>query len=174
MAEQGSAAWTNQQLADALGLAVRTVQREKGRGLPLPAAGEHLASWAARARAWRAAHKQRTGPKVDPAAAGDQVGLAHWNLRYRQARALRETLALQRERGEVHSKADCEREQVQRLLELRAFFVQLPDRLARRLFQAPSPEAIKVEVEAELRHAFEALQRGDAPPAPEPTEDAEP
>lgn len=122
----------------------------------MPADGEVLDAWVTRARQWIAANRKRTGPKTS----GDADTEAKARIRWRLARAQLAELELQQRRGAVHSRSECERDFVARLQELRAAFAQLPDMLARRLYQAPSPEAIKVQVEEELRRCFEALARG--------------
>ena len=60
---------------------------------------------------------------------------------------------------ELHSQSECEAQTVKRLQELRNAFARLPDVLARSLYQAKSPDAIKVRVEEELRRIFEVLSR---------------
>ena len=154
-----------QELAAALGINVRSLQRYRSRGLELPAEGEAIEAWAPRAKEWIGRARQKTGPKIESGT--DAEKLRHWDWRYRRARAEREELNLRIARGEVHSKAECEREQTLRFQDLNAAFAMVPDKLARRLYQAPSPEAIKIVVKNEIRLAFDNLVRGTAAAEPE-------
>ena len=51
-------------------------------------------------------------------------------------------------------------QQVGRLGELRAALSGLGNRLGRRLYQAPSPEAIQIQIDEEVREALERFCRG--------------
>lgn len=160
---------TNQELADALGLSYTSAARLKRRGMPMPAVGEKLADWAARVRPWCEAMKRKPGRRPAGGAAGpdgDPDSLAAYVLRWRKARALREELELQRATRLVHSREDCERDAVRRLRDLLAAFSGLPDRCARLLFNAPSPEWIKEQLVRELRSCFADLQRTIGEQAP--------
>jgi hypothetical protein len=121
--------------------------------MPLPIEGETLEVWAVRAREWKRTNRQKPGrrgtPTGDPKAAAD--------LRFRLAKAELAELDLAVRLGQLHSQQDCESLTVRRFQELRNVFAQLPDTLARKLYQAPSPDAIKVLVEAELRRCFGVL-----------------
>lgn len=139
-----------------MGVSERTVARLKPLGLPMPLPDEDLARWAERAKSWQLAARRRPGPR--PAVGGDAKAQAE--LEYRRLRAQKLQLEVDVLRGELHSRKECEATAVQRLTELRATFTQLPDRLARRLYQAPSPDAIKLVVEEELRRCFDSIARG--------------
>ena len=123
----------------------------------MPATGEDLAAWVVRAKAWRAANRMKPGPRP---AAGTEAKMAA-EVEYRKLRTQKLRLEVDVLKGALHSRAECEAQAVQRLSELRASFTQLPDRLARRLYQAPSPDAIKLIVEEELRRCFEVLVSGE-------------
>ena len=141
-----------QQLADALGLEIRTLQRNRKKGLPLPAEGEATAAWAPRAMAWLAEQRARKKPprkRPDPA----ERALT----RIRNANAKLAELRLKKAQGELHSLKACDEQFERRLGRLTNVFFQLPDKFARKLFQAPSPDHIKLVVEQELRAAFELL-----------------
>lgn len=149
---------TNEQLAQALGVNVRTLERDRKRGLPLPADGEDAAAWAVRAKAWRKATRLKPGPRAR-LVPGDAETSAM--VRFREAKAQLAELDLAERRGALHSRHDCEQLAVRRLQDLQSAFAQLPDRMARRLYQAPSPEWIKQQLTDALRHAFEVLSSGD-------------
>ncbi len=146
-----------------LGVNPRTLTRHFEAGLPRLAEGQSEQDWLTAARQWIAERRGKPGPRATAPSPAVQDALDRW----RQARAELAELQLQEARGEVHTRSECEAAQVRRLQELRAAFTRLPDLLARRLYQAPSPEAIKVVVEEELRSAFDSLARGDAEPAEE-------
>ena len=148
----------NEQLAKALGVNVRTIERDRLRGLPLPADGEDPAAWATRAKAWRKTTRLKPGPR-SRLAPGDAETSAM--VRYREAKAQLAELDLAERRGALHSRLDCETLAVRRLQDLQAAFAMLPDRMARRLYQAPSPEFIKLQLAEALRHCFEVLASGD-------------
>jgi phage terminase Nu1 subunit (DNA packaging protein) len=166
--------WTQHQLAESLGITVRTLQRYLDRGLPPAAPGETLVHWIARAKPWIAANRRKSGPKK--LVAGDGLPVAPGGTtdqleRWRRFRADREELELQARRGQVHSKAECEQEAVRRLAELVAGCKMLPDRLARRWGHAIPPDEVKETVDSELREIFDAFARGTAP-AEEEQDDA--
>lgn len=148
---------TNDDLARALGVNTRTLERYRKRGMPWPAAGQPLEEWAKIATAWRTANRRKPGPR---ARRPDADGLGGDALE-QQRRLRNELLELQlkEKRGELHSTKECEALAVRRLQELRNAFAMLPDQLARALYQAPSPDAIKARVEEELRRIFEVLSR---------------
>lgn len=147
---------TNEQLAEALGLNVRTIERDRLRGLPLPADGEDLAAWATRAKAWRKSTRKRPGPRPT-ATAGDSDIIAM--TRYRVAKAELAELQLAERRAQLHSKEECESVQVRRYQEMCNAFASIGDALARRLYQQ-SPDAIKVIVEEEVWRRLEIVAAG--------------
>jgi hypothetical protein len=57
-------------------------------------------------------------------------------------------------RGAVHSVEECEALAAMREQDLRAAFAGMPDRLARRLYQARSTEVIRSSIEAELQRCL--------------------
>jgi hypothetical protein len=148
---------SDQEQAAALEITERHLKRLRKAGLPEPKRRESLAKWKSRADAWREANRKRPGPRAKrPAAAGGDVdGLERGRL----LRAELLELQVAERRGELHSTKDCEAAAVKRLAELRNAFVRLPDQLARALYQAASPDAIKRRVEEELRRIFEVLSR---------------
>lgn len=117
--------------------------------------GEPLEDWAKRAREWKTVHRRPPGRPAESKAAPTSESSA--DVRYRLAKAELIEIQLAKAKGELHSKVDCEAEAVRRLQEVRTAFAQLPDKLARRLYNAPSPDAIKLVVEEEIRRCFEAL-----------------
>lgn len=149
---------TNEQLAKALGINVRTIERDRKRGLPLPADGEDLSAWAVRAKAWRKSTRLKPGPRAR-LAPGDAETAAM--VRYREAKAELAELDLAQRRGELHSRHTCEALALRRLQDLQSAFAMLPDRMARRLYQAPSPDWIKEQLTEALRACFEVLANGD-------------
>jgi phage terminase Nu1 subunit (DNA packaging protein) len=149
---------TNESLAQALGINVRTIERDRKRGLPMPAAGEDIAAWVVRAKAWRKSTRLKPGPRAR-LAPGDAETSAM--VRYREAKAQLAELDLAERRNVLHSRHDCEQLAVRRLQDLQSAFAMLPDRMARRLYQAPSPEWIKQQLTEALRHCFEVLASGD-------------
>lgn len=144
---------SKEQLALALGVNVRTLLRYCARGLTTPVGDESVEAWVARANEWRRSNRGRAGRKAEPRSDGEQSA----NLRYREAKAELAELDLAERRGELHSRVECERTFVSRCAELRAAFSLLPQALARKLYQAPSPDAIALVVEQELRRIFEVL-----------------
>lgn len=150
---------TNHDLATALGVSVTTIERYRARGIPLPAEGEKLASWAKRAQEWRRAQRRLPGPRAtkpgDPAKQEKLTGLA----RVRELTARKLEIEIAEREGKLHSTEQCHNEFIARLQELRNGFAQLPDQLARALYQAPTPDAIKERVEAAVARIFEVLSR---------------
>lgn len=147
---------TNEDLAKLLGTNVRTIERYRLRGLTPKAPGETAEAWIERAKAWRRANRKKPGPQG--AKTGDQKDA---DLRYRLAKAEIAELDLAERRGDLHSKKECEGQSVRRFADLRAAFSLLPQRLARRAYQAPSPETIQEIAEAEVRRCLELLANGE-------------
>lgn len=147
---------TNPDLAEAVGLSERQLQRHKAFGMPLPRAGEALTKWAARAWKWIDTNRAPVGPKSQQGDPNDPTSMAHYNRRYRAARASLAELELQRARGDVHTTAECHAETVQRLAALTAHLRRLPAELAPRLAHRP-PEDIAEELNRALRDAMNAF-----------------
>jgi len=108
-------------------------------------------------------------------APGDDAGggggtLNYWTVKWRQARAQRELLELDRARGNVHDLATCERAAVRRLQDVLAALRQVGDRCARLLGHVAPADLVKDTIEAEIRAALEQLRR-DAAAAAEPDDD---
>lgn len=148
----------------ALGVHPRTLQRWRVQGLRDPAPGESIEAWKQRVAEWRRSRRRRPGPEAN---GGESQVAAETKLK--QLRAEKLSIEIKAMRGELHSKAACEAAFVARCGELRAAFAQLPDKLARKLYSAPSPEAIKIQVEEELRRCF-AVLAGDEVQEDEGTE----
>lgn len=148
---------TSDDLASALGVALRTFERYRKRGMPQLADGQAVDEWVEVAQQWRDANRKKPGPRAvrvsSDAAGGDALE------RQRELRNKLLELQLAERKGELHSTKECEAMAVRRLGELRNAFAMLPDQLARALYQAPTPDAIKVRVEEHLRRIFEVLSR---------------
>jgi|SRR5712671_1234743 len=148
-----------QEQATAIGLNLRTLQRYRAAGLPKARPGEGARAWGKRAEDWLAANRQRTGPKPAPPTGTEADDFRLWDTRFRKARAIEKTMAIEQLRGKLHSIEDCEREQALRLLELRSVLMALPTKMAARLMHAESPEFIRATIEEEIRQALEQLTR---------------
>ncbi|MBL9076997.1 MAG: hypothetical protein JNL08_05815 [Planctomycetes bacterium] len=142
-----------QQLAAELGVNVRTVQRDRKAGMPRQRRGETIPAWAARVRAWREASRQRPGPKTRTPSDAEAAAM----VRYRLAKAELAEIELARVRGDLHSRQQCDDARVRQCAEISGALRMLPDTLARKLYQAPSPDAIKLVVQEELRRALAVL-----------------
>lgn len=147
-----------EQLAVALGVSTRTINRDLTRGLPRPMRTESMEDWAKRAREWKKTNRRPAGRPVEKPKPATE---AEADVRYRLAKAELMEIQLAKAKGELHSQIECEAVTARRMLEVRTACAQLPDKLARRLYQAPSPDAIKIVVEEELRRCFEALADGE-------------
>ena len=148
---------TSDDLASALGVALRTFERYRKRGMPQLADGQAVDEWVEVAQQWRDANRKKPGPRAvrvsSDAAGGDALE------RQRELRNKLLELQLAERKGELHSTKECEAMAVRRLGELRNAFAMLPDQLARALYQAPTPDAIKLRDEEHLRRIFEVLSR---------------
>lgn len=152
---------TNQQLAKALDIAVRTLCRHFAAGLPRPGPRQDLGEWIAQARTWIIEQRRKPGPKpVTPALTGT-IGdeKPQWEVRYRRARALEKEMAVAVLERRLHSREECEAEQVRRVLELRGRLQTIPDKLAFRLLHVTDAEVVRRAISDELRLALEELTR---------------
>ena len=111
---------TNEELAAALGVSVRTIPRMRKRGLPAPTDGEDLQEWAKRAEAWRRESRKPPGRPVDKSIE-EQDADARWRL----ARAIKIELEVEEKKGNLHSKAQCEAAHARRCHELTISFLGL-------------------------------------------------
>ena len=148
------------QLAEILGLHVRTVQRYRDAGMPDRRGREPFKSWAGRVEDWRRETRKKSGPKLT----NDQEALATrsatWDGELKRARALRAQLDLAVAQGDFHSVEDCERETVGRIMEVRNALLGWPRKLARRLANQ-SADFIEEQLQAEARDVLESFARGE-------------
>jgi phage terminase Nu1 subunit (DNA packaging protein) len=161
---------TNEQLADALGVNVRTIERDRRRGLPLPGADEALADWVTRAKAWRQANRRKPGPRpaADGSAAADVA-----MTRFRIAKAELAELQLAERRGELHSQKACEAERVARFGEVAMAMLGLGQAVARKCAHQTA-EVVLMVVNEEVRRRLQVLADGGLPDDPDSHEPAEP
>jgi phage terminase Nu1 subunit (DNA packaging protein) len=143
-----------EQLAVALDVSTRTINRDLTRGLPRPMRGENLEDWATRARQWKTTHRRKAGRPVEKERPASE---AEADARYRMAKAELIEIQLAKAKGELHSRVECEEQRTRLCAELSAAFQHVPDSLARRCYQAPSPDAIKLVVQEVIRRCFEVL-----------------
>ncbi|MFN3242078.1 MAG: hypothetical protein ACE37K_11245 [Planctomycetota bacterium] len=150
---------TNGQLAKALGVSVRTIERDRAKGMPLPANGEAIKAWAKRAKAWRAEQRRIPGPRKAKASIEEQKPSKPLE-RKRLADAKRAELELAKAEGLLHSKEECEREDAQRWAQVMNALRMLGPRLARRLGNVnPTPEFVQEVYDEEMSLAIETLKR---------------
>lgn len=148
----------NELLAKALGVNVRTIQRDRAQGLPMPAAGESVASWSRRARKWKRSARKTPGPRpVRPPGRTESEAAV---LRWQEARAERAAMELAKFRAGLHSRCDCEAGIARRVADVQLAFKNLGSTLARLAFQAPSPDAIQAIVNEEVSRLTAALRAG--------------
>jgi len=151
---------TNAELAKALGVAVRTIERYRSEGMPLPAASESLADWRKRANAWRRDRRRLPGPRkrnVD-GAPGREGGYLEEKRKLECAKIELELAEL---RGELHSSKECEAADAKRWAMVLDAIKVAGNRLARRCGnQDPSPEILQQAFEEEVSAMLEAMKRG--------------
>ncbi|MFO1078860.1 MAG: hypothetical protein U1E73_14150 [Planctomycetota bacterium] len=141
---------TLDRLALRLGVNVRSLVRWRAIGLRLPRQGESFTAWSRYVDAWRLKRRRRPGP-------ARRSGTGDADMMLLRLRAEKLTIAIGQLRGELHTRDECDALRDARTAEIVAAFDGLPDRLARRLFGAPSPERIAIDVESELRLCFSVL-----------------
>lgn len=162
---------TNEQLAEALRVNVRTIERDLRRGLPRPADGEDLPAWVERARAWKRENRRKPGPRPKAAPADAEVAAM---ARYRVAKAELAELQLAERRGELHSQKECEAARVQRFGEVAAAMLGIGQAIARKCANQTA-EVVLMVVNEEVRRRLQVLADGglpddvDAPQQPEPS-----
>ena len=154
-----------QQLAKALDLDVRTLQRYLGRGMPAPAEGESLPEWVERASKWKAENKKAPGPKKSPASEKrEQLELEILEEKLSKLRLENET-----QRGDLHSKKQCEAEEERNYLQVAQALISVGAKVARKCYQAASPDVVQVIVDDEIRRCLAVLSAAKGPasgPAP--------
>lgn len=145
---------TNTDLANALGVGVRTLERYLERGLTRPSEGEVLDGWVTRAKRWRRTNKKPPGPqakrkKLD---ALEQQRLIKNKLLEMQ---------LAEKRGELHSSKECEASDARRWAMVMDAIKMAGTRLARRCGnQNPTPETLQIVYDEEVALSIEAMKRG--------------
>ncbi len=150
---------TNEQLAEALRVNVRTIERDRRRGMPLPVDGEAIAAWVERARAWKRENRRKPGPRAK-AAPGDAETAAM--ARYRIAKAELAELQLAERRGELHSQRECEAARVQRFGEVTVAMLGLGQAVARKCAHQ-SADVVLLVVDEEVRRRLQVLADGGLP-----------
>jgi phage terminase Nu1 subunit (DNA packaging protein) len=147
-----------QELAAALDLDVRTLQRYLERGMPEPTEGETLDAWKARAEKWRTANRHAPGPK--PRSKTSALDKAE--LRKKQAEAKLRELDLAERQGKLHSVPECHDLQVGRYQELAAAFAGFARAMKHRVHLVP-PDEVEQILDDEVRRRLEIV----APRAPQ-------
>lgn len=151
-------------MAAALGVNVRTIERDRLRGLPLPTDGEDQAAWVTRAREWKRANRKKPGPRTVRAAAGDSEAAAV--TRYRLAKAALAELQLAERRGELHSQTACAAERVQRFSEVGIAMLGLGPAVARKCANQ-SADVVLLVINEEVRRRLQVLSEGGLPDDPD-------
>ena len=148
-----------QQLAKALDIDVRTLRRLERLGMPMPADGETLNSWSARATQWRADARKTPGPKKSP---------ERQKREDLEAAILEEKLEkLRRENkvqaGEMHSRKQCEMDEERNYQQVAQALLSVGAQVARKCYQKP-PDEIQVIVDDAIRRCLEIISRSKRPP----------
>ena len=126
--------------------------------MPEPAEGETLNSWSARATQWRSDARKTPGPKKSPERQRRE-DLETAILEEKLAKIRRENKV---EAGELHSRKDCESEQGRNCHVIATAFLSLGARVARKCYQASSPDAIQGLICEEARRILEILSGSGA------------
>lgn len=145
---------TNEELASALGVSVRTIPRMRKRGLPAPAEGEDLQEWAKRAATWRRENRKPPGRPADKSIEEQDA-----DARFRLARAIKIELEVEEKKGNLHSKRECEAAHARRCHELTISFLGLGQAVARRCYQR-TPDVIEQIIDDEVRRRLQVLADG--------------
>ncbi len=145
---------TNEELAAALGVSVRTIPRMRKRGLPAPTEGEDLQEWAKRAEAWRKESRKPPGRPVDKSVEEQDA-----ETRFRLARAIKIELEVEQIRGNLHSKSECEAAHAARCHELTISLLGLGQAVARRCYQR-TPDVIQEIIDDEVRRRLQVIAEG--------------
>lgn len=162
---------TAQQLADAIGWHNRTLRRRWEEGLPRIDPGEAIESWAKRALSWIETNRRKPGPKPYEKK-GTAAKLDEAEMRFRNARARNEELDVAEREGKLHSKEECERDETQRWLEVKAALLQVGATVAPRLLHQTEPQFVQAQIDEEIRLALERFTAEPAAPPPPNAEDA--
>ena len=148
-----------QQLAAALDMDVRTLQRYLGRGMPAPKDGESLQDWVTRASTWRAENKKAPGPKKSTQSEKREL----LELEILEVKLARLRLEYDLQRGDVHPKKQCALQQEQDYQLVAAALLPLGGRLARKCYQAASPDVIQGIIDEEVRRCLAIISAGEDP-----------
>lgn len=160
-------------LAGRLRVGLRTFERWRSAGLPMPRPDEALGRWRPRAARWIArqaqARQAARGPQDGDTAAVD------WLLRFRAARARRAAIALAKLRASLHSAADCAAQRGELRALVGSAFEPVAAQFEERLRgqTAHEPEVVQAVGDTAVRAAFDVLQAGWPEPAAQaPFDDA--
>lgn len=140
---------------------VRTLHRYLGRGMPAPADGESLAEWVARASKWKAENKKQPGPRKSPESEKrERIELEILEEKLSKLRLENETL-----RGDLHSKKQCEAEEERNYQQVAQALISVGAKVARKCYQAASPDVVQVIVDDEIRRCLAVLSAAKGSPA---------
>jgi DNA-binding transcriptional MerR regulator len=145
---------TIDELARALNVSVRTVDRWVRDGLARNAAGLYAL---ADVQAWRRARERRAETDVAEAARGDRIARVD---AYRQAKTRLAEIELEERRGALISRAEVERDEIRRIQAVTQGLENLRRTLPARLEGRPARE-----IESILATAFDRLRMSFAGPA---------
>jgi phage terminase Nu1 subunit (DNA packaging protein) len=145
-------------LARAVGKTVRTVQRWRREGCPLPRGRESLRDWAKRVNQWHESKPIAAKRKRKQEAAADEPD---WELQGKKALALQRMHRLQIERGESIPRAEVVDEWARRCFAVRTKLLGLPRVLGARCAMAPA-DVVEAEADAIVRDILSSFEADGA------------
>ena len=152
---------TRQELADLLGVNLRTLQKRLAVGMPEPAKGEEPAAWAVRANRWLDETRQPVGRRPTPA----REERERLELAILEEKLTKLRLDNKWQSGDMVSRAEREGEEQETYEGVREMLLELPGRMVRQLCLRREAEAILAaevrEILAELSAAHQDLCPAD-------------
>jgi hypothetical protein len=144
-------------LAARLGVAESTLKLCIARGCPMPTTRRELDGWPARWHVWRASTRRRPGPA--PASLLDQEE-HKLIVATRRARFLSATIDLRVKQGRYVERKLVEEQSVRQIVAVRQALHSIARAMGRRLFGAPTEQAIEEALLAEFRLVCDAFASG--------------
>jgi hypothetical protein len=155
------------QLAARLGVAESTLKTCIDQGCPMPASRRELDAWPARWHAWHKSMRGRPGPAPD--ALGDEE--RKLIIATRRARFLSATIDLRVKQGRYVERKLVDEQRSRQVAAARQALSSIARAMGRRLFGAPTEQAIEDHLLEEFRRLCDAFAAGlevldGEPPAP--------
>lgn len=147
---------SEQAIAQAASVSVPTWRKHRLAGAPVPTSRENLDEWLASYKEWRTANGQV--PSTQRRTVDDET--TRWQRERMKWLAIEKKWAVAHMAKQLVPRKDVIERTTQQIMAVRTALNDMVRKLASRLFNAPTPEAIEAELQAEVDHILDGFSRG--------------